>query len=135
MPRRDPLSVHYDGVVHGMLLRAARASSTSRGVLVYIASPRAEFRHPDRSGRTVHERAFTRSAYYIVKGGPNHSGDRSYGNVPDWSLKLTWGEELRASSRGRLARPVVIRLFPRSQARVHGPKWKDGFNRSEGSRE
>jgi hypothetical protein len=90
---------------------------------VWIASPRGEYAHPDRGGRTRHERAFTRSAYWLIfsnGGNPGESG---------WHLKLTWGEELRPSSSGRMARPVVVRLFTR--AHVSGPRWVDGEGRSE----
>ena len=131
MPARDPLSVHYDGVTHAILLRAARASRSRRGVLAWVASPRGEYRATDRGGRTKHERAFTRSA--------NYHAWRAYINaeqVPPWSLKLTWGDELRPSARGRLARPVTVRMFPRSEARVRGPSWADGegFRSSVGDR-
>jgi len=126
MAVRDPLSVHYDAVVHDLVLRAIWASRQRRGVLAHVASPRAEFRHPDRGGRTAHERAFTRSAYYLIFG---NRGDRD--RQSGWSLKLTWGEQLGASSNGRLARPVTVRVYPRDQARVTGPRWAEGAGRSE----
>jgi hypothetical protein len=132
MGARDPLSVRYDGVVGGLLRRAARGSRDRKAVRAWIASPRGEFRHRDRGGRTAHERAFTRSAYYHVFRLPLNEG-----RPPDWSLKLTWGEDvdLRASSGGRLARPVLVRLYRRSQARVSGPKWtEDPSLRSEPGR-
>lgn len=118
---RDPLSVRYDGVVYDLMIRAGRASRQKAGVQAWIASPRAEFRHRDPGGRTAHERAFTRAAYWLIfknAGQGGHSG---------WSLKLTWGEDedRRASSAGRLARPVRVRLYPRGQARVSGPSWVD----------
>jgi hypothetical protein len=117
--QRDPLSVRYDGVVHQLMVRAARAHRDRKAVVAWVASPRGEFRHKDRGGRTSHERAFTRSAYYLIfknGGEPGRSG---------WSLKLEWGDDgqRRASSAGRLARPVKVRLFAR--ARVEGPKWAD----------
>ena len=120
MPSRDPLSVYYDGPVRQLMLRAARASLDRHSVRTWIASPRGEFGRLDRGGRTPHERAFTRSAYYLVFKTPIRAGQ-----VPEWSLKLSWGadEDLRASSGGRLARPVLVRLYPRSQARVRGPRW------------
>jgi hypothetical protein len=120
---RDPLSVNYDGAVHGLMVRAARAHRDGKSVQAWIASPRSEFRRRDVGGRTAHERAFTRSAYYLIfKGGG--TGKRS-----GWSLKLTWGDDgqRRASSGGRLARPVQIRLFAR--ARVSGPSWVDDPSR------
>lgn len=121
-PPRDPLSIRYDAVVHGLMTRAARAHRDGKSVQAWIASPRGEFRHLDRGGRTAHERAFTRSAYYLVFRVPLNER-----RVPDWSLKLTWGDDgmRRASSAGRLARPVQIRLFRRSGARVRGPSWLD----------
>jgi hypothetical protein len=119
---RDPLSLRYDGVVFDLVSRAARASRSRRAVRAFIASPRPEFRHRDRGGRTEHERAFTRSAYYLVFRTPLNEG-----RVPDWSLKLSWGddESRSASSGGKLARPVLIRLYPRGEARVRGPSWVD----------
>jgi hypothetical protein len=120
--QRDPLSVRYDGVVRDLMIRAARAHRDGKAVRAWIASPRAEFRARDKGGRTAHERAFTRSAYYLIFKTPINRGE-----VPDWSLKLTWGadSERRASSAGRLARPVQVRLFRRSGARVTGPSWAD----------
>jgi hypothetical protein len=116
---RDPLSVHYDGAVRTLMVRAARAHREGKPVVAWIASPRAEFRSRDRGGRTAHERAFTRAAYYLIfknGGNPGRSG---------WSLKLTWGDDgsRRASSAGRLARPVQVRLYARG--RVSGPSWRD----------
>jgi hypothetical protein len=90
---------------------------------VWISSPRAEFRSRDRGGRTAHERAFTRAAYYQVQKVPHNLGQ-----VPDWSLKLTWGSDgdRRLSRPGHLARPVMVRVFPRSAARVRrGSSWTD----------
>jgi len=120
MPERDPLSVKYDGIVRDLMLRAARASASRQGVQAWIASPRPEFRARDRGGRTAHERAFTRSAYYLIWRVPINNG------VPQtWSLKLTWGSDAdrRASANQRLARPVVVRLFPRGQARPSAAAW------------
>jgi hypothetical protein len=116
---RDPLSVRYDGVVSQVMRRAALASRQRKHVTLWIASPVGEFRHRDASGRTTHERAFTRAAYYLIfknGGEPGRSG---------WSLKLVWGEdsERKPSGRGRLARPVQVRLYPRSQARRSSPQW------------
>lgn len=120
MAERDPLSVRYDGVVHDLMVRAARAHRDGKSVVAWIASPRPEFRRRDTGGRTAHERAFTRSAYYLIFRTPIRQGQ-----VPDWSLKLTWGPDTarRASSAGRLARPVQVRLFRRGGARVRGASW------------
>ena len=130
--QRDPLSLRYDGYVDDLLGRAARASVSGRSVQAWIASGRGEYRALDRGGRTAHERAFTRAAYYVVWRLPINAGQ-----TPDWSLKLTWGTdaELRASARGRLARPVQVRLFPRGQARVRGEHWNvDGRRSQAGNR-
>lgn len=126
---RDPLSRRYDGTSRQVLVRAIRASHGNRGVRAWVASTRAELRHPDAGGRTAHERAFSRSAYYLVFRTPLR-----YGRLPDWSLKLTWGSdaELRASSGGRLARPVTVRLWPRSQARVRTAKWTEDVSLQSG---
>jgi hypothetical protein len=107
---RDPLSVRYDGVTRAAMMRAIRASRNAKGVQIWVASTRGELRSPDAGGRTAHERAFTRSAYYLVWRAPINAG-----RIPDWSLKLTWGNdgELQASSEGRLARPARLRVFPR----------------------
>ena len=117
---RDPLSVRYDAAASQVLIRAIRASKNGQGVTLWIASTRAELRNPDAGGRSAHERAFSRSAYYHVFRAPINAG-----RIPDWSLKLTWGTELRPSGQGRLARPVRVRVWPRAQARVRGPKWTD----------
>jgi hypothetical protein len=107
--QRDPLSVRYDGTVRQALLRAIKAGRYRHSITIWIASPREEFRRKDKGGRTAHERAFTRSAYYQVVKVPYNAG------VPqDYSLKLRWGEELEPSSRGRLARPVAVRMYRRS---------------------
>jgi hypothetical protein len=126
MAERDPLSVRYDGVVRQLMVRAARAHRDGKSVQAWIASPRAEFRHRDKGGRTAHERAFTRAAYYLIFRTPIKEGQ-----APDWSLKLTWGDDAsrRASSGGRLARPVQVRLFRRQGARVRGASWVDDPSR------
>jgi len=115
---RDPLSWHYDGYVRQVMIRAIRAGRAGRGVRVYVASPRSSFRSADAGGRTKHERAFTRSVYYLMWRTPINAG-----TVPEWSVKMSWGDEVRASSGNRLARPVTIRVWPRSQARPRGERW------------
>lgn len=122
MYRRDPLSVRYDAAVRQVMIRAIRASRSRRGVQAWVSSTSGELRHPDSGGRSAHERAFTRATYYLVFRLPLNMGE-----PPEWSAKLTWGDdgELRPSARGRLARPVRIRVWPRAQARVRGPRWTD----------
>ena len=130
---RDPLSVRYDGVTWQILMRAARASGQRRGVQAWVASTTSEFRARDRGGRTRHERAFTRSAYYRVFRVPLNDK-----RVPDWSLKLTWGDdaERKPSAGGKLARPVTVRLYPRGKARVSKDRWSEGegFHSEVGNR-
>lgn len=115
---RDPLSIRYDPVVRQVMARAIRASRAGRGVTVSVSSTRAELRHPDGGGRTAHERAFTRSAYYLVWKTPVLMGAE-----PAWSLKITWADEVSPSSHGRMARQARVRLWPRAQARVRGEHW------------
>lgn len=101
---RDPLSVLYDQRVRRVLLRAILARRDRQGVPVWVASPPAEFRRLDRGGRTAHERAFTRSAYYQVFKVPRNAGE-----LPYWSLKLEWGP-IRYR-HGRWGRTVQVRLY------------------------
>lgn len=120
MVTRDPLSIRYDATVHPLLIRAARASRDRHGILAWVTSPTGEYRQRDQSGRTPHERAFTRSAYYILRWGPLQRGE-----TVEWSLKLTWGDDdtRKLSRSGYLARPVLVRLYPRSEAQVTGRRY------------
>ena len=107
---RDPLSIRYDATARQAVMRAISAGRNRRGVQVWVASTTRELGSPDAGGRTAHERAFTRAAYYLVWRAPINAG-----RIPDWSLKLTWGPDsaLQPSSAGRMARPVRLRIFPR----------------------
>ena len=137
MLQRDPLSVRYDPVADWAVMRAIRASRSGRGVVLWIASPRGDFRRTDRGGRTADERAFTRACYNLVTHEPVKVMRRDGGPGPQWSLKLAWGSEREPSGAGRDARPVRVRVWPRSQARVkRGTSWLDGhgFGRSEPGR-
>ena len=96
-----------------MMIRAIRAMRNGKGVLVWVASPRHQFRDKDGGGRTAEERAFTRAAYWQVWGLPRKTGTPMH-----YSLKLTWGLELVPSSHGRRARAVQVRIYPRGKARV-----------------
>ena len=100
---RDPLSVRYDRSVRRALMRAA-AAWPRRAVQTWIASPGVEFRNLDQGGRTAHERAFIRSAYYQVIKVPQHNGEPQY-----WSLRLAWGKIERHGDR--YGRTVTVRLF------------------------
>ena len=125
MYRRDPLSVRYDAAVHRLMIRAIRAQRQRRGVQAWVVSPGRDLRRPDAGGRSADERAFTRAAYYLVFRLP-----LNVGAVPAWSLRLSWGEddELRPSARGRVARPVRVRVWPRGKARVPADRelrWRD----------
>jgi hypothetical protein len=103
---RDPRSVEWDPAVRQVLIAAIRASRQRKGVIVWVASPRAQFRSRDPGGRTAEERAFTRAAYYHVFLVPRKLGMR-----PDYSLKLRWGSQLEPSSHGRRARACQVRLY------------------------
>ena len=112
MGERDPLSTAYDTAVRRALLRAIRAHYAGQAATAFIASPGHEFRNTDRGGRTAHERAFTRSAYYQVWKAPQRAGQ-----VPQWSLKLTWGPIERRGDR--YGRTVTIRLYTRGAGVRH----------------
>ena len=100
--QRDPLSERYDVAVRRSLLAAIRARPWAGRA--FVASPGREFRNVDRGGRTAHERAFTRSAYYQVVKVPLNAG-----RPQEWSLKLEWGPiERRGSKYGRTVR---LRMF------------------------
>jgi hypothetical protein len=105
---RDPLSVTYDDVVMRLLLRAVRSHQRNpkdpTAAEIFVQSPPREFRALDKGRRTAHERAFTRSVYYIVFKVP-----RNLEVQPKWAAKITWGPIRRSGSRwGRTAR---VRLF------------------------
>jgi hypothetical protein len=134
---RDPLSVRYDPVAEWAVMRAIRASRSGRGVVLWIASPRGDFRRLDQGGRTADERAFTRAAYNLVTHQPVRRMKYGEGPGPQWSLKLVWGMARQPSGAGRDARAVRVRVWPRSQARVRrGTSWLEGegFGRSEPDR-
>jgi hypothetical protein len=123
--QRDPLSERYDAAARRLLTAAVAAHQQGRrgGVVAFIASPPREFTSTDKGGRTAHERAFTRAAYYLVMKVPQHQG------VPQqWSLKLEWGPiERRGRRWGRVVR---ARLFLRSSGARHaagrpGSSWRD----------
>lgn len=111
MPReRDPLSVRYDTTARRALVAAIRARP--RAQPVFVATPGPALRATDRGGRTVNERAFTRSAYYITRQMPINAGQ-----TPQWSLKLTWGPlERRGSRYGRV---VKLRMYAYGSGRAH----------------
>ena len=113
MPERDPLSERFDPAVRRALLAAIRARPASHAV--WVASPGPEFRSLDRGGRTSHERAFTRAAYYAVFRVPLNQG-----LVPDWSLRLTWGPIERRGSR--YGRTVQLRMFTRRSGERHNAR-------------
>lgn len=103
-PSRDPLSVQYDPFTHRLLRQAIRSKSAPRVAEAFIQSPPREFVALDYGRRTAHERAFTRSVYYLVLKVPQNMGA-----VPLWSAKLTWGPIERRG--GRWGRGVRVRLF------------------------
>jgi hypothetical protein len=116
---RDELAGRYAAAAANAVTRAIRAGRYRSAVLVFVSSPRHEFRRLDRGGRTRHERAFTRACYWIVFDGPAERGEPS-----QWSLKLTWRDRLDPGAPGMLARAVALRVFPREDARVPaGRSW------------
>ena len=131
-PARDPLSVRYDTTVRKALVQAIR-SGPPREAARFVASP-GGFGKVDRGGRTAHERAFTRAAYYHVRYVP-----RLRGVPPVWSLKLSWGPVVRTRG-GRYGRVVVLRLYRYGSGYSHAAKlpgrsqWTAGGFRSEAGR-
>ena len=107
MPNRDPLSVQMDAQVRAVLIIAIRRlRNKQRGLLVWIPSPRAQFKKTDKGGLTATERAWTRAAYYAVFKVPRNSGQPvHYALTMDWDLTRR-----EPSSAGRLARPVRMTL-------------------------
>lgn len=108
VPPRDRLAAAYAAPARRALEAAIAAESkTSHG---YVASPGREFRQLDRGGRTAHERAFTRAAYYEVIQVPRRT------NTPRrWSLQLEWGPiEKRGAKYGRVVRLHMFRYGSRA---------------------
>jgi hypothetical protein len=102
VPPRDRLAAAYAAPARRALLAAINADPhISSG---YVTSPPREFRELDRGGRTPHERAFTRAAYYEVIQVPRRTG-----TPRRWSLQLDWGPIERRGER--YGRTVKLRLF------------------------
>ena len=108
---RDPLSVRFDGPVRACLLEAA-GKKPPRTAERFVSSPVAEFRAPDKGGRTAHERAFQRSVYYQIFKVP-----RNEGIAPAWSAKVTWGKIERRGTRW--GRAVRVRLYQYGRGYAH----------------
>lgn len=108
-PARDPVSVGYDNYVRKALLSAIRARHAGRkGATVFVRSHASEFRHLDAGGRTVHERAFTRSVYWQSFRQPLKQG-----LAPEWAPSLEW---LAIENRGgRYGRSVRIRMWTKKE--------------------
>ena len=108
VPPRDRLAAAYAAPARRALEAAIAAESkTSTG---YVASPGREFRQLDRGGRTKHERAFTRAAYYEVIQVPRRTS-----TPRRWSLQLEWGPiEKRGSKYGRVVRLRMFRYGTRA---------------------
>jgi len=136
MATRDPLSVAYDRRARYVLLQAIRVHQLSRGgsagVPVFVTSPAGEFRRLDRGGRTHHERAFQNALYR-----PVFSEPRRLGELPAWSLKVTWGPVRYRG--GRWGRAATVRLYRYASGYRHAsqhPRWTAGemFRSSPGAR-
>jgi hypothetical protein len=102
--QRDPLSVRYDVPVRRALEAAVEAHKRRRGAQVWVNSHPAHYRSPDRGGRTVEERAFTRASYYQVREVPKLNGEPIY-----WSLQLSWSPIYKRPGN-RWGRIVTVRL-------------------------
>jgi len=120
---RDPLSVAYDTRARRVLLAAVQSHRDGgMGVTVFLPSPPREFRHLDRGGRTRHERQFQNALYYPVFSLPRQARE-----LPQWSLKVTWGKI--TYHRGRWGRPARVRLYRYSAGYRHAsqhPRWSAG---------
>jgi hypothetical protein len=110
---RDPLSKRYDTMARRVLVAAIRARPSA--YRVFVESPPREFRDTDQSGRTQHERAFTRSLYYHVVQIPRRRREPQ-----QWSLRLVWGPIERRG--GRWGRRVTLRMFTVASGRRHTRK-------------
>jgi hypothetical protein len=129
--QRDPLSVDYDPMVRDILILAIRRHRNhQRGPIAWIASPRREFRELDRGGRTRHERAFTRSAYYQVFKVPRNTGQPVH-----YSLVLEWDEGRKMPApRGQVARSVRVQIYKYGKHGLgQGGTWR-GFQSTPGDR-
>ena len=107
MPARDALSVQMDNQAREVLMMARqRLRNKQRGLLVWIPSPRSQFRRTDKGGLTATERAWTRACYYLIFKVPRNTGQPvHYALTMDWDLARR-----EPSSNGRLARPVRMTL-------------------------
>ena len=107
MPSRDPLSVEMDTQARQVLMIARqRLRNKQRGPLMWIPSPRSQFRRTDKGGLTATERAWTRACYYLIFKVPRNNGQPVH-----YSLTMDWDLSRREpSSNGRLARPVRMTL-------------------------
>jgi hypothetical protein len=123
---RSPGSSRWDRRARYALNLAARAHAVNAAAHLFIHSPGPQFRALDRGGRTANERAFTRAIYYPVFAVP-----RQRGEIPVWSLKLSWGPVERHGDR--YGRVVAVRLFRYSSGYRHasqGRQYTAGQGRS-----
>jgi hypothetical protein len=119
---RSPGSARWDRRARYALNRAAEAFAIGQPAKLFIHSPGPQFRSLDRGGRTANERAFTRAAYYPIQAVP-----RAMGELPVWSLKLSWGPVERRGDR--YGRVVSVRLFRYGSGYRHasrGPRYTAG---------
>lgn len=127
MSNRSPHSSSWDSRARYALNLAVRAFAIGQASHVFVGSPGPQFRNLDRGGRTANERAFTRAIYY-----PIYSVPRTLGELPIWSLKLSWGPiERRGDRYGRV---VDVRLFRYADGYRHAGRqasqYTAGDNRS-----
>ena len=112
---RDPLSVSFDPQVRQVLIIAIRRLRNHQsGPLVWLPSPRHQFRNTDKGGLTRNEREFIRAAYWHVFKVP-----RKLGQPVHYSMTYELDRSRREpSSHGRIARPLRLTLHRHG---VRGP--------------
>lgn len=123
---RSPGSSRWDRRARYALNLAVRAHAVNQAAHVFIHSPGDQMRgRYDRGGRTPNERAFTRAIYY-----PIYSVPRTLGELPVWSLKLTWGPwERRGDRYGRV---VAVRLYRYASGYRHASQQPSQYTAGDG---
>jgi hypothetical protein len=128
---RTWLAPRYDTQTWALAMRAIRASRRDTGVRAWVTSPAAEYRKLDAGGFTFHEREFVRSFYRPFN--QARKAAAAAGTVPDWSARVRLvSPDYVISRTGYRARLFQFRVWPRSKARVAGPRWTDSYGLQSG---
>ena len=123
---RSAGSSRWDKRARYALNLAIRAHAINQAAHVFIHSPGDQMRgRYDRGGLTPNERAFTRAIYY-----PIYAVPRARGELPLWSLKLTWGAWERHGDR--YGRTVAVRLYRYASGYRHASQQKDQYTAGVG---